>query len=292
MKNTLLLSLILSLLCFAGITYAANSVSGVKIDNVAYKADKGSASNPSVTCDLGSGTTPSLSFSSAKRGGKAAFVSLNFNLTADEYNNLKAGDILTIEHGDSFSLASASSKVLLIFSESSGKKSKTKITSVSKGSPSESESTYMVDGSVEILNKRADGCLDVSFTAMVQNAPITMSVVTLDPKNDCIKDFDFSKVRSVPSTVISGSLYPVKFSFTGSNSSGSSMLCNTSTSGSTSGTTSSTSGFPDGSSSGFTIPDFGSSSGFTFPPGFGTSGSFGTSSGFTIPDFPEDEGTV
>ena len=261
--------LILSLLCLASITYAVNKPSSIKIDSAVYKPTK-SDGTPAVTCKVeksGDHTNVSVSFTSAKRGSKSVTLTLTFLFSNSEYDALKTGDVINFEHGDNFSLISQIPKVVLTFSEGSSKKTKTKIDSVSKGSSVASNSSYMVNGSVEIINKRTDGCLDVNLNAMVQNASINMITFTLDPERKCIKDAESKKIKSVPSTTISGSLYPEKSTPGGSTSSGANTFCDLPS-------------IPGGlgTSSGFTIPDFGNSSGFTIPD-------FGNSSGFTIPDF-------
>ncbi len=274
----------LFIFCFAGISYAVNQSSSVRINNVNYPQGMALGSNPAVGCILSptdSGTSISLSFVSGKRGVKNAFASLNFILSPDEYNNLMAGDTLNLEHGNN-PLSFLDKKVFLIFSEGSARKTRAKLVSTSLGTPTSTSDSYLVMGTVEILNKREDGCIDVSFTAVAQNASLTRSTTNFDTmNNNCIRDTMSETLMTVPSTNISGRLYPEKFTPSEVNSSSGSTLCNppsstSSTSSSTSSTSSSTSGtIPDfGSSSGFTIPGFGSS-GFTIP-GFG-------SSGFTIP---------
>ena len=264
-----------ALFSFAGIICAANSSSSIKIGHTTYPPGMGVSSIPPVICNVlasdPDGTNLFISFASAKRAGKTAFVNLNFNFSPDEYNNLMTGDTIDFQHGNNFANL-IGQKVLFIFSEGSARKSRTKAVSISKGPPTTTDSSYLVMGSVKILNKRADGCLDVSFNATAQNASVNKVTTTIDPAMDCIEGTTSEKLRTVPSILISGNLYPEKFSGNSTNTSGStSMLCN-STSVTSSGFT-----IPDfGNSSGFTIPDFGNSSGFTFP-GFGTSG-------FTIPD--------
>ena len=232
------------------------------------------------------GTNLYLSFASSKRAGKTAFVNLNFNLPAAEYNNLMAGDTIDFQHGNDFTKL-IGQKVLLIFSEGGLRKSRTKITSISNAPPTTTDSSYLVMGSVKILDKRTDGCLDISFNATAQNSSINKTTTTIDPMRDCIEGTNHEKLRTVPSVSISGNLYPEKFSGSSINTSGStSMLCNLPNIPGSSdgiGTSSDSTGIPGfpGNSSGFTLPGFGSSSGFTIP-GFG-------SSGFTIPDFSSSD---
>lgn len=278
------LILLFSLLCLAGTTYAAGGSSSVKIDKAVYKPAKSSDSVPGVTCDVqNSGdqnTNVSLSFNSAKRGGKLATLTLNFILTNSEYSNLKSGDVINFQHGDSFSFISEIPKVFLTFSEGNGKKTKSEIDSISKGSPLDSDSTYMVSGNVEVINKRADGCLDVKLDATVQNAPISMITVKLDPDKNCIKSTDSKKIKSVPSTTIAGSFYPEKF--TPSSSNGTSMLCNLPSIPGGLGSSSGSTGTPGTSES---------SSGSTGIPGFpDIPNIFGSSSGiFNFPGIPDGE---
>lgn len=286
LKIMLLVSVI-SLLLFVGISYAVGNSSSVKIDKATYKPAKSSSGNPSVSCDVqnsGDGsTTVALSFNSAKRGSKTALVTLNLFLSNDEYNNLMSGDVINFQHGDSFSFASQIPKVFLTFSEGNVKKTKTSINSVSKGTPISSDSGYSVNGSVEIINKRADGCVDVDFNAMVQNATVSRTVTALDSQKNCIKSTNSTKLKTIPSTTVLGTLYPEKSTAMGSTS-GTTLCDLPSGFGTSSGSSipgfggSSGSSIPGLGSSGFTIPDFGNSSGFTIPD-------FGNSSGFTIPDF-------
>lgn len=280
-QKNIILVLLIALIAFSGITYAASQQSNVKIGRTLYVQGRTGADNPPVRCDVFStsdGTNVTVSFISAKRAGKVAFVDFNFDFTADEYDNLMSGDTLTFEHDGGFT--SFDDKVFFTFFESSGMASSSKIISTSLGSPIGDNPSYLVMGTAMVLNKRADGCLDLSFEATAQNADLTKSTTTLDPSKKCVKDSHIEKLKTIPSVTLSGNLYPQKFagSDTG-NTSGSSTngLCNfTSTSGAPS-----TSGSPV-SSSGFTIPDFGSSSGFTIPD-------FGSSSGFTFPGLPGGE---
>ena len=275
LKFVLLISLF-SLFCFTTITYAINNSSSIKIGRTTYSpAMSAGNTTPPVRCNVVSsgsdGTNLTISFLSGKRAGKTAFINLNLNLSADNYSNLMTGDTIDFQQSGGFS-SLIGQKVFFIFSEEgSVTKSKTKLTSISEGLPTEANSSYSAMGTVKILDKRADGCLDVSFNAVAQNSSVNKITTTLNPSQDCIEGITSEKLRTVPSVSISGNLYPEKSS--GNNSSGStSMLCNAPNIPGSSGGT--------GTSSGFTIPGFGNSSGFTIPD-------FGSSSGFTIPGFPD-----
>ncbi len=276
--KTILLISVISLLCFAGLSYAVNNSSTLKIGNTTYSPAMAVGGNPPVSCNViasgSDGTSLLISFISGKKAGKTAFANLNFNLSSDEYNNLMVGDTINFQQGSDFT-SLIGQKIIFIFSEGKVKKSRTKITSISEGPPSTAGSNYSVMGSVKILDKRADGCLDISFNATAQNPSLNKITTVINPRSNCIESTNSQQLRTIPSVDISGSLYPEKTSGNNNNSSGSSiMLCNAPLS-------SSGSSIPDfGSSSGFTIPDFGSSSGFTIPD-------FGNSSGFTIPDFSD-----
>ena len=266
------LILLISLFCFTTITYAVNNSSNIKIGRVIYSPAMSTGSTaPPVACNIASsgpdGTSLSISFASGKRAGKTAFINLDFNLSADDYSSLMAGDTIDFQQtGNITSLIGQ--KVFLIFSEESTKKSKTKLISVSEGLPLETNNTYSAMGTVKILNKRADGCLDVSFNAVAQNPIVNKTTAIINPSRNCVEKITSEKLRTVPSVSISGNLYPEKFS--GNIHSSTIMLCNAPNIPGT-----------ETSSGSIDIPDFGNSSGFTIPD-------FGSSSGFIIPEFPDE----
>ncbi len=286
-QNFIALISVVTLLCLAGITYAASNSSSIKIGRTVYSPAMSAGSPiPPVICNVVSsgsdGANLLISFVSGKRAGKTAFVNLNFNFSPSDYNSLMTGDTIDFQQSSDFT-SLIGQKVFFIFSEGSVKKTRTKITSISESQPSGADSSYSLMGSVKILDKRADGCLDVSFNAVAQNASVNKVITTIDPAMDCIEGTTSEKLRTVPSVSISGNLYPEKFSGNRSNGSGStSMLCNASSSSSSS---------TGGNSSGFIIPGFGSSSGSNGIPGLpNIPGIFGTSSGiFNFPDIPDED---
>lgn len=296
-KNFILFSL-LTCVVLSSVSYALSQSSSVKFGPTVYpQAMSTLTSIPPVACNVVSsdedGTNLNFSFVSSKRASMSTFVNINLNLPPDEYEALMSGDTISFSHGSDFT-SFIGSKVLFTIAESSGMASPSMITSTSIGSPTDtSSSDYMVMGTLSVLNKRDDGCLDLSFDATLENAPVSKVVTSINTMDRCISNVNATTIRTIASLPVSGTLYPVKYvpSTSTTSSSGSvNMLCgsatsststsststsSTSTSGIPSSTSSSTSGIPE-NSSGFTLPPGFGTSGFTLPPGFG-------SSGFTFP---------
>lgn len=277
--TTLLLSVSLLSFCFINQGVAQNGSSSIKIGNKTFKPSSkniGMSNTPSVSCEVLNSDSQSKNLFITFVGGskkKSAFLGLTINLNAEQIASLMTGSIIEFEHGNDISSLSNNSPVLLSFSTGRNKSSKKKEVSVTTGTPITPDSNYSIKGTLEVLNVREDGCLDVQINADAKNFHKSKFITKIDPKRDCIKDSNGKKLKTFPMTTISGTLFPEIFQAT--ESTGGRGLCDapdfsstssSSTSGSPPTGTTSSGGTTSGNSSGFP-DDFELPDGIELPDG-------------------------